>query len=567
MKEMAEVIKILVNYPHLLTDQIVQAGIEEGDAGLLDYLPSKYLTWENVGKFICEGDKARFGSSFSLNRIPQALRTYAFCKFAVEAHVSNYFEVPVEHRDRSFLELIIQANPDSLKYYAHTPASVWTKELAYKGVNALIHKEKYMYSSYNSRNGRSYTPPTNLYLTQAFLSYIPAKLKDGRFYLGLFSNTDLKAEDVLLLTPNKHKQAAFYLALAGADFSLVPKQKYSYQHFKIALSGNKTILDFEKDTETMFRIEACMDNELADIILKGYPAYFPQLPKKFQTSCRLLYAIQHANGGWFIEKIDKGMLTPTVCRAIIKKKCRIPEFPREIWTEDFVKYCTEHGHYGYWVPSMPTHLMTQELADRIIDENLNYLRYVSQEFITPELAVKINRSGRNDMRNFIPAQYFSEFTNETGLPNEFMGGEVSFTSLREHADNYIYCRLGQTYLGYYWDGEGKKLIMTRRSSASIFPQHIFERRIGTFHTTWVEKTVANNDERFVRPSIPEKLKEIAFNSYCGLEYLGTYLGVDYYANTFLGTSFLYCALVKNMPVFRKTRELIVEAIKDLLEGK
>lgn len=567
MRKIAEVIKCLVNYPHLLTDEIIQAGIEEGDAGLLDYIPSEYLTMENVRKFICDADKARYGSSFSLNRIPQAMRTYEFCRFAVEAHVSNYFEVPVEHRDRTFFELIVRANPNSMKYYAQTPASAWTKELAYKGLNAVIRKEKNKYSSYSSRNRHSYTPPTNLYLAQVFLSYVPTNLKDGCFYLGLFSQTDLKAEEVLFLIPNKYKQDAFYLALAGADFSLVPKAKYSYQHFKIALSGKKTILDFEKDAETMCRIEACMDNTLADVILKGYPAYFPKLPKKFQTTKRLLYAIEHANGDWFIEYVDKSMLTPPVCRALIEKKRRIPELPCETWTEDFVKFCMEHGSFCYWVPSMPTHLMTQELANRIIDDNLHYLRYVPQKFITPELAVKINRAGLDDMGKYIPTQYFREFTNETGLPKKFMGGEVSFTTFREHADNYIYCRLGQTYLGYYWDKDGNKLVMTRRTSASIYPQHIFERRIGTFHTTWVEKTVADNDERFVKPTTPKKLKEIAYNSYCGLEHLGTHLGVDYYANTFLGISFLYCALVKDIPVFRKTKELIVEAIKDHLEEK
>lgn len=564
MEKIATVIKYLVDYPHLLTDEIIQAGIEEGDVGLLDYLPREYLTPENIQKFIRDADNARYGSSFRLDRIPQALRTYDFCKFAVEAHISNYFHVPTEHRDRSFLELIVQVNPDSMEYYAQTPAPAWTRDLAYKGINALIRKETNRYSSFNSRYCNYSSRSMDMYLVQAFLSYVPDELKTGLFYRELFSKTKLKAKDILLLTPNKYRQDAFYLALAGVDFDLVPKSKYSYRIITVALKGKKTIRCFQDDKEILSQIESCLDNDLADVILEGCPTYFPELPKKFQTQKRLLRAIDKGEY-YFLSDVDKKLLTLPVCKAIIKKKGRVPDLPQEVWTEEFVKFCMEHGGLGYWLRQMPAHLMTEELADMIMDKDMAYINYVPQQFIKPEHALKINRTGTDTQKERIPAAYYRDFIHETGLPKEFMGGEVSFTKFRDHAENYIYCRLGQTYLGYYWTDDGNRLVMTRRTSSSIYPQQIFERRISTFHTTWLEKIISDNDPKYRKPTVRKELKDLHINAYYALLADSKYKGVQIYRNVLLETTVNFAVSVKGSVMFCDTLDEMQEAIDNYLD--
>lgn len=70
---------------------------------------------------------------------------------------------------------------------------------------------------------------------------------------------------------------------------------------------------------------------------------------------------------------------------------------------------------------------------------------------------------------------------------------------------------------------------------------MFESPIGTFHTTWLEKLIADNDASFVKPSVPKELKPYQFNGYYTVEKVGEEDGVAIYANELLEERVFYTA--------------------------
>ena len=117
MKKDIDICKAIANLPEeLITPEIAAAGIEEGDIGLLDYLPHKYLTGEVILAIINKNEKSYSWQSFSLSRIPVQLRLQEVCDFAVNKDISNFSDVPVDNRTQDMLKRMVCDMDKGIKY-------------------------------------------------------------------------------------------------------------------------------------------------------------------------------------------------------------------------------------------------------------------------------------------------------------------------------------------------------------------------------------------------------------------------------------------------------------------
>lgn len=158
---------------------------------------------------------------------------------------------------------------------------------------------------------------------------------------------------------------------------------------------------------------------------------------------------------------------------------------------------------------------------------------------------------------------------ETGLPKEFFGGERTYFKLRETREDYTYCILGDCYIGYFVDEDNRnkysRLIMTRRTPMQIQPSIVFSRVISTYHVTWLEKLVSDNDPKFEKPAIEKGHKGKQINAYMGVRLVETVDGVKIYAHSFLGETIKYTALDDDKYVDSKSldgikKKLLKEAV-------
>ncbi len=213
---------------------------------------------------------------------------------------------------------------------------------------------------------------------------------------------------------------------------------------------------------------------------------------------------------------------------------------------------------------MPANLQTRDIVFKALDKCLSNLPYVRPELISLEQAQEMFRDSEYTHEH-IPEHFYSEFTGQTGLPKEFFGGEVSFQSLRMNKGNFRYCKLGDCYLGchkYDRYSSPMYLIMTRRTPHSIRPEVVFDRTIGTYHTTWLEKLIADYDPCFSKPAIPKGLKEYQVNAYYGIEKVDTYKGLTIYRNTLFSTGINYAVkidgIIRNFNEIDDLKETIDE---------
>ena len=569
---------------HLITDAIVEAAIKEGKIKLLDHLPEKYMTPENVLSVIENTNKERHHDweAFDLSRIPASARTEQVCRIAVESNAENVRHVPSVLLNTKMLGILIESAEKRLKLMSLFPDQAWDTSLVHQGIKAIV--ASCTSSSYNHRayysGGYPYDAERSMLLVQVFLSCVPKCLKTGKFYTGLFTHTKLSADDIMFLTPEKHKQKAFYLALAKKDFTLVPESCYSYEHFLLALGADSkmNIKSFDENSETLKRIFQLMDDRMADLIIDKTPDFFPRLPKKFRTVKRIVKALENSSGYnyWYrwVKEEDRFLLTPTVCRIFVRKHYDLPEcVPASIWNEEFVEYCMEHGTPHYWLERMPKELMSQKLADYLIGYSCHHISAIPKEFITYEHAVKVHRESLNkhrpeEMQKYIPAQFYHDFTHETGLPKEFFGGEVSLHDLREKKEPHTYCKLGQSYLGVYlstdWRDKALHVTLTRRSSGSIYPKPIFDRAVQTFHTTWLEKLIADNDPQYQKPTVVKDLKGLLINLYYTLVEECDYKGFQVFRNVLLGGTANYVVNLKGSAVSAQSLDEMKKAIDECL---
>lgn len=542
-----EIYTAIANLPeHLVTPEIARAAVEEGNLKLLDCLPHRYLTEEAVMSIVNRNEKSYCWDSFRLSNIPESLRGRQLCEFAVKKDTDNILHVPENLRSSAMLEKLLERKDAGMKYLHLFSSSLWNAALARKGISSVYTRTHDSYGRYGG-----YQTTNDIKRVQIFLSFVPAAILNRRFYLDLFSD-GLKAGDMDVLVPARYKHREYYLRMAGTDFNFVPSSHYDYDTITEAISHDKLSICqsrydrngiMEKHKETIFRL---IDDKMADLIVGKEPRAFKYLPENFQTPARLIKALEADKGDNIrLGEGHKQLLTEEVCKTFVRKNIDTPEFPESVWTPEFVEYCMAHGTSFRWFSQMPKQLQTREIVYKVLEYGGHHLSNVRPELISLEQAQRLYRKNEYH-REYIPQRFISEFRNETGLEEAFFGGEVSFSHLREFRENNTYCKLGNSYIGIRGERDTyyntyQVLVVTRRTPQAFRPVSLFERTIGTFHATWLEKLIADNDTTFVKPSVPKELKPYQFNGYYAVEKVGEVDGVAIYANELLDERVFYTA--------------------------
>lgn len=557
----------------LITPEIANAAIREGKLELLDYLPHKYLTGDVVVSIIEKNAGSYSWNAFRLSNLPKDIRTQKICEFAVGKDVSNIEAVPESLRSEAMLAKMMCGVKTNLKFLHLFSPEVWTHEIVYAGIRSIYSET---YSNYGSRGGyHGSTTRTDIKRVQVFLSYVPQRLKDKAFYLNLFQ-TSLKQEDINLITPDRYKTKAYYLKIAAKEFKLVPKQFYDYDMFMEAIENRQLTLELpysstysmsviqrkvieDNHRELIDSVFAVMDDAMADKVIEAIPYAFKQLPDKFQTPERLIFALDKCDRSTITinSETDCRLFTKEVCKAYVRKSHDIPKLPLSIWTPDFVEYCMTQGTNFRWFEQLPKHLQTKEMVYAALDYSSGYLRDARPELISFEQAQKLYRSHEYNHK-YIPQHFIKDFKDETGLDEKFFGGEVPFAQLRESRENNTYCKLGNTYVGISKEcdwGKECTLTVTRRTPHSFRPEPLFEREVRTFHSTWIEKMIADYDASFVKPTVSKTLKPYQYNGYYAVEKVDTYNGAVIYANVLLGERVYFSTMIDGEVVRCSSLEL------------
>lgn len=566
-----KIYKAVSNLPeHLITPEIAEAAIAEGNIKLLDCLPKRYLTEKAVMSIVSRNEEGYCWDSFQLSNIPEALRGGPLCEFAVKKDSNNIVYVPEGLRSSEMLGTLLDRKDAGFKYLHLFRPSLWNAELVCKGIASVY---SYIQNNYRYGNRRRYQTTCDIRQVQILLSFVPAAILTRKFYLNLFS-AGIKAEDLEVLVPNRYKHKEYYLRMAGTDFQFVPSSYYDYDIITEAISHSELSIYqspykpndiIEKYKDTLFPL---IDDKLADLIVSREPRAFKCLPENFQTPARLIKAMEadnndniHLGNGY------KHLLTEEVCKTYVRKNIDIPEFPASVWTPEFVEYCMEYGTAFRWFPQMPKCLQTREIVYKVLAYSGYHLSYVEPKLISLEQAQKLYREN-NYYHEHIPKHFITEFRNETGLDEAFFGGEVSFSHLRELRGNNTYCRLGNTYVGIREEQDTRYnryqvLVLTRRTPQAFRPVPLFERAIGTFHSTWLEKLIADNDASFVKPSVSKELKQYQFNGYYTLEKVGEESGIAIYANELLEERISYAARLDGEIITNSSLSELKDKIRSL----
>ena len=524
---------------NLITPEIVQAAAKEHNPMLLHYLPAKYISQEIIN-LIFEVEQSSMWKKWDLSYIPEGYRTYDICLQAVRNNTNNFNHVPIEHRHGEILgEILEQKN--ILNLLPLIPISSWTKQHA-------ITLTKYIWLHRNGSVYYSVNWLATLREIQIGLSFVPSAIRDFSFYLHLLKQGTILASITDKITPSKFKNHRYYLTLAEKDIKLVPQDKFDYEMFRAVLFSNKNQTDLLMNNKVLCqKLFDCLDNTLADAIVRTSPECFRRLPKPLRTTKRLQMAIEndsdHCHNSYILnEDKDKRLLTKEVCKTYIRHANRYPKFPTRIWTREFVDYCMKYGKSLVWIKQVPRNLITWEISSRVFENNGSYIEQLPLFYITPERAKKYFRN--NPQSKFqLPEHYFKDFSEYTGLPWKFFGGEVSLLQLRHLRENYTYCKIGTTYIGFYQKNSDSpyKIIMTRAANRYVPAELVFEKEVSSFHKTWLEKLVSDNDPLFVKPHVDNSLADVQAVSYYGVKRLKNIYGTEIFYNTFMGQPIGYCA--------------------------
>lgn len=578
----------ITNLPDsLITKEIYEAAIEEGKIQLLNILPQEYLTEENINKVLDKNVESYSWNSFSLSSIPEHCRTQKVCDVAVKKSLSNYLTVPDDKKTNDMLLEVMGSAEKYIHFLPSVPAITWDENAVYSGVKSI-----YNSGSSNSRyySSSSASKETQMKLIQIMLAYVPEAIKTKSFYFGLFS-TSMSVEDTDFLVPQKYKKSNYYLEMAKKSIQNVPVEKLNYEVIMAALlSENNHETDFwggwKSKSEVKEPMLELMDTDMADIVIGRWPSKLSEIPEVFQTKSRLITALDSKKensrdadriyGSFDIKTFDDD-----ICRSIVRQEeYQCPEFAPEIWTRDFIDYCIENATSFYWFKQMPKELQTQEIVDRAMDASIHNVKYVEPQFISYETAITVFRycdswdKSNYEYREHTPKHYLDDFNMETGLPREFFGGETTYFKLKEGRNNYKYCQIGECYIGFFIDKDGRteynRLIMTRRTPMQIRPSIIFSRTVGTFHKTWLEKLVADNDPLFVKP-IPEKgLKGYQQNPYMDVQVADIIEGIKIYGHSFLDETLFYTVIINGCnneyATLDEARQICKERIEELEEA-
>lgn len=556
-----DIYQAITNLPdELITREIYEAAVEEGKIQLLNILPPEYLTEENINKILDKNAESYSWSSFSLSSIPEQCRTQKVCDAAVKKSLNNYLTVPGDKKTNDMLLKIMGCAEKYIHFLSEIPTATWDENAVYSGIKSIYNSGNSSTRYYSSASAGK---ETQMKLIQILLAYVPEPIKTKAFYFGLFS-LSMDVMDIDFLIPHKYKKTDYYLEMAKKSVRSVPVEKLGYDVIKAALLS-------EKNSETDFwggwkeqglvkePMLELMDAEMADIVINRWPSKLPEIPVEFQTKSRLIAALDSKKeGSRNVDRIygsfDITKFDDDICRAIVRQEeYQCPEFAPEIWTPDFVAYCMENATSYYWFRQMPKTLQTQEIVDKAMEASIGNIKYVERQFISYETAVTVfrycdswNRSNY-EYREYAPKHYLDDFNMETGLPREFFGGETTYSKLKDGRDNYKYCQIGECYIGFFIDKDGRdeynRLVMTRRTPMQIRPSIIFSRTIGTFHKTWLEKLVADNDPQFVKPIPAKGLKSYQVNPYMDVQVADTVEGSKIYGHSFLGETLFYTVVI------------------------
>jgi hypothetical protein len=577
MKKDIDVYKAIKHLPEsLITPEIYEAGIREGKIELLNILPEKYLTDGNINKILDKSEKSYSWEEFSLAVIPVQGRSAKVCEAAVKKSLKNFPEVPENLRSNNMLLQIMQSAEKHIHYLTMAPVAAWDENAVYKGISSIYGSgNNNSYGRYGFSNSTDKKP--QMRLIQVFLAYVPENLKTKPFYLGLFC-TSMHVKDVDFLTPKKYKDNGYYIEMGKREIAAVPMDKLSYPVIKEALLSDKNhISDFlNREKGIKESMLAIMDDEMADIVIKKSPTNYDGLPEKFHSKDRMILALDNVESSkakHIYSRFDAEKFDDDICRAIIRKDSYdCPSFARKIWTKDFTGYCLENAKSHYWFKKMPVELQTQEMADTILGACISKIEYVRPQFITYDMAVeaygvKDSWRGTHTLEEYIPKHFFEDFIMDTGLPKEFFGGECTYPELKEKRNNHTYCRVGDCYLGFFVDRDGRvkynRLMMTRRTPLQIKPSVVFSRIVGAFHKTWLEKLIADNDPKFVKPVPAKGLKARQINPYLDVRPVDTLDGVKIYGHTLLGETALFTAETDERAYEAGTLEEMKRKLKEI----
>lgn len=554
----------------LITKEIAQAAIEEGHVSVLQNLPAKYLITEDIIKVIENSSSGMFDLS---TISPEAL-TEKVCEVGVKRSAENIKYVPENKINIHMLNQLLILTYKNIELLSFIPTNVWNTFSAYKGLFSIFGTTT---STSYGRSNKSYSSPLadhkKYELARQLLALVPQEIKTKDFYFGLFYVERLSAKDVTLLVPDELKDYDYWKLLAKYGFDLIPEDKYSYEIFLIAMSkearGNNKLFN----EENLEKLYSCIDDRMASAIVEKYPYYFKKLPMAYRTVPRLLETIESIENksryDYIVDDKDVHLLTDKVCRAFVKKGLDLPKIPASVWNSDFAGFCMQNDSSFKWFKQIPKELQTKEIIEKAIEYSDFNIEIARPELISPETSQRVFRYSLNhndDLQKYIPQAYIDDFINLTGLPVNFFGGEVSLSHLKTHKGNYTYCRLGLCYLGFYkrynTSNSPAYLIMSRRNPHSIRPQIVFDKEIGTYHNTWLEKMIAENDSLYSKSNVNKQLKELLINSYYGLEYIGFYKGFKLYSNTLYQERINYVAKIKHAVFQSDTKEELQKTIDE-----
>ena len=200
--------------------------------------------------------------------------------------------------------------------------------------------------------------------------------------------------------------------------------------------------------------------------------------------------------------------------------------------------------------------------------NTYNIRYFVKRFITPEMAKRVYRE--NYYRCWIPEHFVSEFKKQTGLSEKFYGGERPLLTLKNNHEDYTYCKIGNTYIGFYYTDKYNpntaRLIMTRAESRYCKPSRVFECSVSTFHRTWLEKIVAENDPLFEKPKVDKSLRAVQALGYYGVEKIKDIKRTEIFRNTFLGETIGYCARRRDLTYHSDNCSTLLEGMLYKIKG-
>ena len=542
---------------HLFTEEIVEAAVESKEIEVLSYIPGRFLTSERIERIIADSKES--WHSFELRNIPEEYRSQAVCDYAMRKSTKNIAAVPEAMITREMAEAVIRNGRGNFDILACIPERLWDARLAYLALH------NYIYEPYYTAKGSD-----SIMITELILGYVPGAVKTREFYYGMLDETKILSTITDAVVPSRFKTKAYYCKMAEHDLSLVPAECYSYEilHAAVCSADSK---NFITDPKFYKPLLVYLDDMLADRLVEKHPYMFRDLPKLFRTSKRLLIAIENSNretNCYIDEDTEKHLLTTEVCKAFVRRNGNCPQFPSKVWTQKFVDYCMEYGTSFRWYRQMPREFQTPTNTRAAYDYSHYHICDFAKRFITPQMAKECYRE--DSYKHVIPRHFLTEFCRQTGLSEKFYGGETSILSLKNDRNDYTYCKIGNTYLALYlkkqYDPSSARLMMTRTDSRYCTPGKVFDVPVGTFHRTWLEKIVAENDPLFVKPRVDKSLKAVQAICYYGVEKLKDLNRTEIFRNTFMGATIGYCARRRDLTYHCDNCEALIEGLKYKIRG-